>query len=263
MPINLKKKTYGVLKNVKYWVIVSLKSRFFRNENLYEVNLLVVKDLKYIDLAYDCIQSFLAFHPNSKFEIHVDEVTSASTINRFTRRNLADKCTFINIVDSRKKWQEMKLDIILSQSGTHKLFLDADLRWYGPLPTIKAVTFLVDEGPLSKSDIFLKILKSNPEFNSESHMINVSFVALNGVTILPEMQQKIRETRKNYDAIISQAVHDSKDIEIVARLREQFAISVYAHAISPHYSVLKERDSRAERHTLVSSCYFGSTGLNF
>ena len=263
MPINVKKKTYGILKNVKYWGTVSLKSRFLRNNNFFEVNLLVVKDLKYVDLAYDCIQSFLAFHPNSKFAIHVDEVTSIATMNRLTQRNLADKYTLINVAESRKKWQEIKLDIILSQSGTDELFLDADLRWYGPLPTIKEVTFLVDEGPLAKSDIFLKIFESNQEFNSDAHMLNVSFVALNGVSILPEVQQKIRETCKNYDAIISQGVHDAKDIEIIVRLREQFAISVYAHAISSHYSVLKERDSRAEKHTLVSSCYFGSTGLNF
>jgi hypothetical protein len=263
MPVNFKKKFYGILKNLRYWAIVNLKSRFLRNSDLYEVNLLVVKDLKYIDLAHDCIRSFLAFHPNSKFEIHVDEVTSVATMNCFSRRNLADKCTFVNVDGSSKKWQEMKLDIILSQSGTDELFIDADLRWYGPLPTIKEVTFLVDEGPLAKFDIFLKIFESNKEFNSEAHMLNVSFVALNGVSILPELQQKIRETCKNYDEIVSQAAGDVNDIEVIARLREQFAISVYAHAISPHYSVLKQRDRRAETHTLVSSCYFGSTGLNF
>lgn len=260
---NLKKNSYKFLKKFRYWAFVSVKSRFSRNACFHEVNLLVVKDLKYIDLAYDCIRSFSAFHPNSKFKIRVDDVTSAAAITRFKGGHLSNKCTFVNVIDSGKKWQEMKLDIILSQSGTNELFIDADLRWYGPLPAIQEITFLVDEGPLSKSEVFLKIFEANKEFDSAAHMLNVSFVAFNGTIILPEVQRKIQETCENYDEIIGRAASDIRNIEMVARLREQFAISVFVHEICSHYSVLKERDNRAERHTLVSSCYFGSTGLSF
>jgi hypothetical protein len=223
----------------------------------------IVKDTKYIDLAYDCIRSFLAFHPNSKFEVYVDEATSAEMLERLMRRDIINKCTIVMVEKSGRKWQEIKLDVILSQSGTKRLFMDADLRWYGSLPTIDNLTFLVDEGLLKNSEVFRKILELNPKFNVEAHMLNVSFVALGGKSISSETQQKIRETCFNYDPILDEVVDSIEDIESVRRLREQFAFSVYAHEISTHYSVLKESDSRAERDSLVSSCYFGSTGLNF
>lgn len=263
LPISAKAYFYQYLKGLRYWTTVRFKSRRLQSNEYFEVNLLIVKNVSYVNLAYDCIRSFLAFHPNATFTIYVDLATSARMIERLKRRNILEVCTIIWINDTKKVWQEMKLDIILSQSGTKKLFMDADLRWYGPLPKINEVTFLVDEGPLMKSKIFKQVIESNESFNTEAHMLNVSFVALNGKVVSPEVQTKIKDTCENYDKIIRVAVGDAKEIELVGRLREQFAISIFTHEISSHYALLKKNDSRADKDALVSSCYFGSTGLNF
>ena len=225
--------------------------------------MLVVKNPAYLDFAKDCIKSFLTFHPNSKFEIHVDANTVDQAYESFDKYLSINKVKLIQLRGAETVWQEQKLQIILSQSGTHNIFMDADLRWYGPLPDIKYITFYTDEGLLMNSPPFRKILENHPHLNKESRMLNVSFVAFAGIQVPDNLIEKIRMTCLNYDKILSESKLTENDYELINRLREQFALSVYASEIATEFCTLKASDSRAERNNLVSSCYFGSTGLGF
>lgn len=259
----MKRQLIRLVKTKRYWL--SIRSRSFknRNPNPFLVSMLVVKNPAYLDFAKDCIKSFLTFHPNSKFEIHVDANTVDQAYEIFHKYLSINKVKLIRLRGAETVWQEQKLQIILGQSGTHNIFMDADLRWYGPLPPIKDLTFYTDEGLLVNSPPFRKIFENHPHLNKESHMLNVSFVAFAGIPIPDNLIEKIRITCSNYDAILSKSKLSESDFVLIERLREQFALSVYASEISNNFRTLKESDSRAERNTLVSSCYFGSTGLGF
>jgi hypothetical protein len=259
----MKKKLSKILKNINFWLIVWSRSLRHQNTRQFVVSMLVVKNPEYVNFAKDCIKSFLNFHPNSKFEIHVDAETIGRTKEIFHKYLDSGKVQLIETLGVEKNWQELKLEIILNQSGTHNIFMDADLRWYGPLPPILNLTFYTDEGLLIKSAPFFKIFESHPHLNKESHMLNVSFVAFAGISIPDNLIEKIKHVCSNYDEILSKSRLTKNDFIMIERLREQFALSVYASEISAKVRTLKPSDNRAERNNLVSSCYFGSTGLGF
>jgi len=225
--------------------------------------MLIVKNSVYVNFAKDCIKSFLIFHPNSKFEIYVDIETIGQAKKIFHKYLAIGKVQLMEITDVERNWQELKLDIILNQSGTQNIFMDADLRWYGPLPPMLDLTFYTDEGLLIESPPFFKIFERHPHLNRESHMLNVSFVAFAGISIPDHLIEKIKHVCSNYDDILTKSRLTKNDFIMIERLREQFALSVYASEISAKVRTLKTSDNRAERNNLVSSCYFGSTGLGF
>lgn len=261
MVFNLRNK----LKNLIYWSTIKIKSNLFKKKNLMpcSVNLLIVGDIKYVPFARDCIKSFSLFQPKSSFNLYVDNITHEECerfLQKISKRNTVK---FVNISDTFANWQEAKLNVILSQSESDEIFMDADLRWYGPLPKMDGVQFFVDEGPLRSSEVFKKILEANLDLEQNAHMLNVSYVCFNNVKIASSTIQKIANTCKNYDALIASAKLNEEEISQVERLKEQFSISVFASEISGDIQVLKNIDRRADKSNLVSSCYLGSTGLGF
>lgn len=101
------------------------------NQSFYPftLNLLVVKNPKYSELAQMCVKSFLHFHPNARVKLHCDEFTFEPVLSWSKKSKFKNSITVKEINNGiDKPWQRMKLELIFSLSGTKEIFIDADMR---------------------------------------------------------------------------------------------------------------------------------------
>jgi hypothetical protein len=234
-----------------------------KNRNLISggrAHLLVVRSPIYAGMASICLRSFAYYNPKFRIIIHTDE----QTLRRVQRKTwLARKLSprliqIVRVPNTRLTWQEQKLRLVISLSGTSDIFMDADLRWNKSLPDFEEkIYFLVEEfeigiKELSFDDSFLE-KRIPPSFM----MKNTSFFSWNKMKITNEDQINL------FDIYKSICYGDSKTTKMnQAHLSEQLALSMLINEPNYNISYLKSTDSQYDGG-IVESSYFGASGRRF
>jgi hypothetical protein len=238
------------------------------NQGLFRIHLLVVKQEKYVPISRICVISFLYFHPNSEVFLHADRHTLPLLKKWKLRKKHANSIKFIEIMDSENKtWQDLKLQLIYQLSGTSDIFIDADLKWNGPLEEFmlkdRYVYFFVEEYKLTENPTFMKML-SQQEFSDyrDSSMWNTSFVCLSGFTIRTEQIEEVNLLQEQILSYSRKFIENKTEVNSVIRISEQLAISLAASKWEKKIKALKAKDGYKDGSFLESS-YFGATGTHF
>lgn len=229
----------------------------------YRANIMLAHNLKYVDLAEICVNSFLYFHPKSHFTLHCDQETINYTRTTF-KSLLNDNRVDIKEIEYSKnmEWQEQKLAIILNLSGTKQLMLDADLRWNGPLEVRDEVTFLVEEFVFSHKSPFREVIKETSLGTPRSSMKNLSFFSFGGYKLSTEDKDKIKFTMNEYKKNVKSDLVGIIDKNSIGRVIEQFALSICCETWPTKVGFVKKSDKPIDGG-VVESCYFGATGGSF
>jgi hypothetical protein len=234
-----------------------------KSEELFEANLLVVKKKIYASVAKVCVESFLFFHPKSSVVIHVDTITSAE-VTRVMKKWIIRGTVKIRLVDNEyRSWQEIKLEIILNLIGIHKFFMDADLRWNGPIPVLNGITLFVEEFKFSEN-LFYKPLVKDELFEKfkDFTMKNTSFVYWGNHTPQNNYKTIICEFLSTIRLITEDPSNSIEFRESTSRISEQIALSFLIETIGKPFYFLKDTDGFKDGSFLESS-YFGATNVSF
>jgi hypothetical protein len=228
---------------------------------------LVVKNTQYCKFAQISVLSFLYYHKNSTVTIYCDEVTHLS-LNKIFKHEIANKNVRVVLEKFKSNdWQGAKIEVIAKLKALTGLYLDADLRFNGPLPAKKQLTFFVKEFELEKQNIFCKLESFWRRMDEkDSHiMINTSIIH-NGK---PGYNFAAQLHISAYNAFECDLQMEFVKLNLsrgeksqVWRLREQLYLSLIALGANISLEFVKESDSRLDGG-IVESTYFGSTGLGF
>lgn len=229
----------------------------------FEANLLVVKKDIYAPIAKVCVESFLHYNPKSTVTVHVDDVTKDAVcrkLKRLMKRGLVE----VKLSEHQEQsWQDSKLELILSLSDPKKFFMDADLKWNGPIPRISEVTLFVDEFKFLENPFYAPLLESAwfSEF-SETSMKNTSFFYWGSYTPTPQDRAEIERIMSNIIELTSDIKHGADFNQSTHRISEQIALSLLVEKIGKRVGFLKESDGFKDG-SFVESSYFGATGASF
>jgi hypothetical protein len=160
------------------------------------------------------------------------------------------------------KWQDQKLEIILSLSGTNYLMLDADLRWNSPLEMNAGVAFLVKEFVFHQKSPFREIIKETKLGNIRTSMKNTSVFSFGGYALTEEDVKNIEICMEEYRENVRSDLVGKIDKDYIERLSEQFVLSVCCETWATNISFVKASDKPIDGG-IVESCYFGATGGTF
>lgn len=225
------------------------------------VHLLVVKNPIYSQIAQVCVESFLYYHENSRIILHCDQSTQISLSKAMKRVARKGKVEVVLDQNSTLTWQEQKIDLIVSLSGSHDIFIDADLLWNGQMPIRKGVCFFVEEfiftsNPLYK-ELFSQLELKNQLVNS---MKNTSFFSWGGEKINLAKKADLLGFLSGFEKQFSSLkLPEDKKLEI-SRIVEQLGLSMMFER--GNCSFLKEKDSQLDG-SFVESSYYGATGTKF
>jgi hypothetical protein len=229
----------------------------------YEANLLVVKKDIYAPIAKVCVESFIHHNPKSSVMIHVDNVTKEAVCRKL-RRLIKRELVEVKLVENQEQsWQDSKLDLILSLSDPKKFFMDADLKWNGPIPQISEITLFVDEFKFLENPFYTPLFEGAwfSEY-SETSMKNTSFFYWGGYTPTPQDKSEIVRIMDNIIDLTSDIKHDPDFNQSTLRISEQIALSLLVEKIGKRVRFLKESDGFKDG-SFVESSYFGATGASF
>lgn len=247
-------------KEIAHWK--SHKSPFASNET-FRIHVMLTRDIEYVNLAEVCLFSFLHYHPNANFIFHCDEITMEYAIKKLSFRPGKARVDFEKISNqSGLSWQEQKLEIILSLSGSYDFMIDADLRWNAALEKHAGVLFLVKEFDFKDKSPFREIVKNSNIGGVNASMKNVSIFTFGGFVLLEADLDFIRQTMLKYKEIIASEIVGNQDKVAIGRVIEQFVLSVCSETWQKTISFVKETDKPFDGG-IVESCYFGATGGTF
>lgn len=231
----------------------------------FEAHLLVVKNASYVPIAQTCVESFFYWHPNSIIRIHCDEHTESKVRNLLIPRKHKGKILIESTYKNNDKtWQEQKLDLLISLNGSRDFFMDADLRWNGPLvkDLIRPI-FFVKEFELKSRSPYRQLVHEKKYFQyQDSSMWNTSFFTFGGFTLEPLETRTIRELHKDLLNTINSELFGEFDKPSLIRIAEQLAISMSAELWKTKSDSLKSADGFKDG-TFVESSYYGATGHTF
>ena len=256
----LKKIIKGFQNYIQHLIWVHISPRKF-SPDAYNIHLLIVKKNDYVYLAKTAIESFSFFHPNSNFFLHCDSKTFDTGKKVFKKSKV--QINILRDVSDSDSWQDAKVQILLALSGTEDIFMDADLRWNGVMPTSHGLTFFVEEYDMKQKSPdrqFLEVLKSIPQ--SGVSMKNTSFLCFNKVKISPQQKIDLLEFLRNFELLIKKADVGYLDIPGLIRLKEQIALSIFSETWGCEINFLKKVDAHKDGR-FVESSYFGATGSKF
>ncbi len=235
------------------------------NSHQYVVHLLVVKNVVYAKIAKTAVLSFLYFHPYSKIIIHCDEITQAQLEKTFLRYLSEKSIEIVLDCKSELTWQENKIKVIFSMNGSEDIFMDADLRWNGPITKqLSGLTFFVQEFYFEDRSPFRQIgqiIENTLQFRN-LQMYNTSFFSFGGVRVPKIELDSVVNFAKNSFEFYKSANIGKDDMIIVERLTEQIALSVWCSKWSKQIICLKDSDKIFDQ-SFVESSYFGATGNLF
>lgn len=231
-------------------------------------HLLVVKNSMYSQIAKICTLSFLHYHPKSRVIIHVDESTHLAVAKWAKSCVFAESIT-VQLVETepQESWQVQKTNLVLSLSGTRDLFVDADMRWNGPINLkdyySKTVCFFVEEYRISNHDKLSKMLE-HPDFSryGSASMWNTSFICFSGFSLSATQKHEILELQNRIIHYAKTHMSEESLSTSTIRISEQLAISLAATNWDVHLKALKLDDGYKDGSFLESS-YFGATGTHF
>ena len=253
-------KTRNRKKAISHWK--SRKSPFASNET-FRTHVMLTKNIEYVDLAEVCFFSFLHHHPNTQFIFHCDETTMEYAIEKFSLGSGNTRVDFEKISNqSGLNWQEQKLEIILSLSGSSDLMLDADLRWNAALEKREEVLFLVKEFDFKDKSPFREIVKNTNIGGVNASMKNTSVFTFGGFKLSVADVDLIRQTLRQYREVVDSKIVGNQDKADIGRVIEQFVLSVCSEKWQKTIGFVKETDKPFDGG-IVESCYFGATGGKF
>lgn len=235
----------------------------YKSSYEYVANLLLVKQPIYAQLARVCVESFLYFNPKCKIVIHVDSVTE-SIVSRTLKKISVNKGIEIrNVGGEDKSWQEIKLRIILEMKNPNEFFMDADLRWNGPIPQLIGTTFFVNEFKLKDDPVYLKLLEfSRWESEYEFTMKNTSFIYWGDYKPAYGDKIFIDKAMKTVQEACIKGIIPQENQSAIMRISEQIALSILVDVKHLNVNFLKEIDGYRDG-SFVESSYFGATGSSF
>ena len=229
-----------------------------------ETHVLVVKKGAYVSIAKICIESFCYFNRNHVVIVHVDDSTSDKVKQSLRGLIRKSRVRISRVHDEEPKWQIQKLNLIISMSGSFSSFMDADLKWNGPLPQIQNVTFFVNEFQLDRDDDYrIKLREVFPEKKSLGFMKNTSFFSWGGYRVSLEQKNRIFEIENTLSNSLTgeDLLHDQNSG--LARMSEQLALSLAVEEMTElKVEYLKSVDGFKDG-AFVESSYFGATGASF
>ncbi len=234
-----------------------------QSRNIYLGNVLVVKKPIYAKLARLCVESFLYYNPGCKIIVNVDSATEQAVSKAFRKAKARRNIEIRNLGDCGESWQEIKLKLILAMKDPQEFFMDADLRWNGPIPELNGTTFFVNEFKLKETYPYSNLLEmSNWQSRKEFTMKNTSFLYWGGFK--PERRDElfIQEAMCKIQELYSQDVISKENADSMNRISEQIALSVLVDVRNQDVKFLKETDGYRDG-TFVESSYFGATGSIF
>ena len=253
----MSRRTTGLVSYIRDSLRYSLGSSKVSNFNQFIVNILIVKNVKYVKIAKICIDSFLHFHPNAIIKIHCDEETFPKAKVSLRNKNVE----IVNDCDSEDSWQLSKLKLFLKLSGTSHILMDADLKWNGPLPNLGSVTYFVREFTFKDNELYVQLFnQAGWQQYLDYSMKNTSFVLLDEHRIIHGSINELTRRIELFERTIVSSnfsVEQKKDLK---RIAEQVVLSLEFD--DDHCSYLKESDSQFDG-SLVESSYFGATGTRF
>jgi hypothetical protein len=228
-------------------------------------HLLVVKDRIYAHAAVVCISSFLYWNERASVIIHTDDITHDEVtreVEKLTNRNRVIVSCDYSLRQS--SWQDLKLELVLSLSGTKDVYMDADLRWNARLPSlsrIKGIIFFVEEFTFETVSDYAQIFHSlkRVEHLSKS-MKNTSFLCLNGHLLAEKDIVEVKIFIERFRNKVNEMASELNDSEQLLRLSEQVTLSTIFGDTEIGY--LKLEDRRFDG-SFVESSYLGSTGAQF
>ena len=229
----------------------------------YEAHLLVVKRVVYVPIAKICVESFLYYNPNSTVVIHVDSQTVAASHKAFNKMISRSKVSIEHIDCDLAPWQESKLSLILSLGEPEKFFMDADLKWNGPIRHLSGTTLFVKEFLFKENEFYEPITKTNwfSEFSS-STMKNTSFFYWGNYKPSTNDKKLIEELMKRIIATTDDQSNTKIYNSSTKRISEQIALSLLVEKLDSPIDFLKESDGFKDG-SFVESSYFGATGNSF
>lgn len=249
----------GYLQSFKFTHISNRRS----SDSFYVANLLVVKKPIYAKIAKICVESFYYYNPKCKIVVYVDSFTEIE-ITRKLKRLIRLGVAEIKIIKSHAEtWQELKLELILSMNSENEFFMDADLRWNGPIPSLSSVTYFVKEFEFANIEPYAKIIQL-PEwkFGKTISMKNTSFVSWGSYRTTTEDKLMIANVMDCITKICSGKNQFLDHQNSLIRISEQIALSVLADNIPGKVNYLKSQDGFRDG-AFVESSYFGATGSAF
>lgn len=258
----LRRKIKNLIKLVK-----SFKYRNFvaknHSSNEYIANLLVVKSPIYAHLAKICVESFLFYNPKCSVVINVDSSTESAVSEAFRKVGKRRNLEIRNIGKNDESWQNVKLSVILNMQNTKEFFMDADLRWNGPMPLLDGITFFVNEFSLKDDPTYLKLLESSGwKSNKEFTMKNTSFFFWGDYKPIDEDLLFINQAMDKIKQVCNQGSIPPEDSVSIIRISEQIALSVLVDVKNLEVNFLKKVDGYRDG-LFVESSYFGATGSAF
>lgn len=252
------KKSFNYIKSINYRKTISRKHSDFE----YTANLLIVKNPIYAPIAKVCVESFLHFNPKCKVVIHVDSVTGPK-VKMALRKISKSKIEIRQLDNSEFSWQEIKLDLILKLGDKNEFFMDADLRWNGPIPELKDPSFFVEEFILNDRQPYPMLLEyCEWPSNKSLTMKNTSFVYWGSFQPVESDRIFIEEAMLKIHAFCNQGIIQRESAEFIARISEQIALSVMVGLKGMNVTYLKSVDGFRDG-SFVESSYFGATGSKF
>lgn len=229
----------------------------------YEAHLLVVKNEIYASIAKVCVESFLFFNPESKVVLHVDSRTIRASNNALKKSIARDQVSVVQIDSDSLPWQDSKLALILSMGDSKKFFMDADLKWNGPITELNGITLFVNEFAFKENAFYEPLIKQDwfAEYPN-STMKNTSFFywggyvpSINDKILIKDLMERIKE--------ITSDERNSREFNLsTERISEQIALSLLVEKVDSSVYFLKESDGFKDG-TFVESSYFGATGAAF
>jgi hypothetical protein len=248
-------------------VVISYKYRnsVARNHSSFEyvANLLVVKKPIYAQLARLCAESFLFYNPKCKVIINVDEATELAVTKAFRKVGIKRNIEIRNVGENEDSWQDIKLKVILDLRGSNDFFMDADLRWNGPLTQLNSLTFFVNEFELKDNPPYSRLLEfSGWQSNREFTMKNTSFLFWGNYKPTESDFSFINQTMDKIQDFCDQGVISQEDAVSIKRISEQIALSALVDVRNLEVNFLKKVDGYRDG-SFVESSYFGATGSAF
>lgn len=246
----------------KSWVWRHRKSKDSNPES-FVANILIVKNPIYAKVGRVCVESFLYYHPNAIVKLHVDDMTRQAVKTEILDRNISQNISMVAVPTQSSTWQEQKIDLILSLSGTSEFFMDADLRWNSRIRTISEVTFYVNEFFLREKSPFRQIVESFRGGKYKSAMMrNTSFFTFGGHQLETQALFDVKQIECELLRLIKSDLLGSIDRDQVSRLSEQLALSIASEDWNTTINTLKVSDGHKDG-AFVESSYFGATGSTF
>jgi len=243
------------------WVYTNSK---MASDSQNTAHILVINNDEYVKVAKTCVESFLHFNPLCKVVLHCDSatLTKSQQLLRKSRKRRDIEFRLINH-SSEHLWQITKLNLILSMNGTKDIFMDADLRWNGPLPQIEYFTYFVKEFEMKDKSPFREILSNGfHEDFPDTFMKNVSFISFSKQLLPDEALVLAKNYCEKYIESVNGPLVGKLDKISKMRMVEQVVLSLLIPKFLDTVGYLKDSDQIMDGR-FVESSYFGATGARF